>query len=316
MIRFLPYPSRKKLVRLAKKLRRLNFRDLLGSRKFRVNAFITTAIVILMVFLGVLITEKEEKPKEIYIEIKKAPEVRVAVRVPKKVEKEKVGRYEKRPRVAIILDDAGGKIPDYPEIFSIKQPLTISVIPHLPWSGKIAEDAVNNSFEVMLHLPMEPENGMYVYSNGKMVLVSMPEDEIKRIVLDGLGDIKWAVGVNNHMGSRATKNRRVMSAVMDAIKGKEVYFVDSRTTDNSVVIDTARKSGILSASNNVFLDGGTDRSSVESKLKELIYKARVHGEAVGIGHATRSMTIKVLKELMPVYASSGINFVYASELVR
>ena len=52
------------------------------------------------------------------------------------------------------------------------------------------------------------------------------------------------------------------------------------------------------------------------KFVELVNHAKRNGEAVGIGHATRKDTISVLKELIPEYENSQVQFVYISELVK
>lgn len=302
-----------RLARSVKRFKKLNLKQLFKSKKFRLNIGITVFIVFLLVFLGTLVTEKKEKP-EVAIELEKVPEVKVVA--PKKLGIWRVPRYKPKPKVAIILDDAGGTLPDYSAIFSIEQPITISIIPYLPWSQKIAKDAAYNGFEVMLHMPMEPEDGKYVTNNGRMILSSMPDGAIESMVLDSLKNVKWAVGINNHMGSRATQSRRVMNALMGAIKDKSIYFIDSKTSKRSVAFQVAQRNKVLSACNNIFLDSGTDRASIEAKLKSLVRRAKVHGEAIGIGHATRKQTLEVLKELMPKYDSSGIQFVYVSELVK
>ena len=63
-----------------------------------------------------------------------------------------------RTRVAIIFDDAGYGIRAAQEIMAIGRPVTISVLPHLPYSAQIAEDAPAHHVEVILHLPVEPDN--------------------------------------------------------------------------------------------------------------------------------------------------------------
>ncbi|MFH1709929.1 MAG: divergent polysaccharide deacetylase family protein [bacterium] len=231
--------------------------------------------------------------------------------------KEKAGVPKKViARVAIILDDAGGKIVDYNGLYSIKERLTVSVMPNLPTSGSVAKALADAGFEVMLHLPMESLNGNYRRLGGNMVTCSAGAYEIKRTVFDGLSSVKQAVGFNNHMGSKATADKRVMTDVFNATKGMGLYFIDSRTSDKSVAFKLAKNFGIPSAENDLFLDGESSLSYIESKFKRLILMAKRKGSAIGIGHVTRPATIAVLKELMPKYEKDGIKFVYASELVK
>ena len=219
-------------------------------------------------------------------------------------------------RVAIILDDAGGNIPDYSAICAIKEPLTISVLPDMPGSEKVAKSMSDAGFEVMLHLPMESFNGNYRRVGGGMINISDSDSDIKRTVKEDLSSVKWVAGVNNHMGSKATSDERVMKDVLGALKGTGLYFIDSRTSEKSLAFRTARDLHIRTAENNAFLDGETEPAYVADSMKRLVSIARKKGSAIGIGHATRPATIAALKELMPEYEKSGIEFVYASELVK
>ncbi len=221
-----------------------------------------------------------------------------------------------RVKLAIILDDAGGNTVDYNEIFSIGAPITLSVLPNLPTSKWVAGLARNHGLEVILHLPMEPENTKYAREDGEMVLTAMSEGEIKRVVEKDLESIGIAEGLNNHMGSKAVRDERVMKAVLKVAAEKNLYFIDSKTTRDSIAFKIAKKLKIPSVVNSSFLDVGTTKKDIEVKFKELVSKARKEGYAVGIGHATRKMTIEVLKELIPEYKERGIEFVYAGEVVR
>jgi hypothetical protein len=234
----------------------------------------------------------------------------------KPVKEKRVAPKRTGARVAVILDDAGGNMTDHNGLYSIKETLTISVLPCLPTSGKTAKAMVDAGFEVILHLPMESLNGNYRRSGGGMVSCSNTDYEIRKTVLDDFSSVKWAVGFNNHMGSKATADERVMTDVFNSVKGRDLYFIDSRTSEKSVALKTAKEFGIPTAENNIFLDSEAAQPFIESKFRSLIAMARQKGSAIGIGHVTRPATIAVLKKLMPEYRKEGIEFVYASELVK
>jgi len=238
------------------------------------------------------------------------------VRKAKPVKEKRAAPKRTGARVAVILDDAGGNITDHNGLYSIKEPLTVSVLPCLPTSGKTAKALVDAGFEVILHLPMESLNGNYRRSGGGMVSCSNADYEIRKTVLDDFSSVKWAVGFNNHMGSKATADERVMTDVFNSVKGRDLYFIDSRTSGKSVALKTAREFSIPSAENNIFLDSEAAQPFIESKFRSLIAMARQKGSAIGIGHVTRPATIAALKKLMPEYRKEGIEFVYASELVK
>ena len=292
---------------------KIDWKGLSENRQLKLNIGLAVVLIIFFAFFLDMVFSVsrfrhfvEERPKKEEKVTRKARPAKV-----------KAGLHKKAvARVAIILDDAGGNIPDYSRLCSIKEPLTVSVLPGMPTSGKVAKALADADFEVILHLPMEPVNGSYRRSGGGMVTCSDRDYEVRKKVLDGISSVRYAVGLNNHMGSKATADERVMTDVFNTVKGKDLYFIDSRTSERSVALKLARNFGIPSAENNVFLDSGTSRDSIESKFRQLISIARQKGSAIGIGHVTRPATISVLKELMPEYKKDGIQFVYASELVK
>jgi len=242
--------------------------------------------------------------KEIIVKEEKGEEKKL---LPKKIFKGKV---------AIILDDAGEDLPELDRLLAIKSPITVSILPFLPTSGKVALKVKEASKEVMLHLPMEPENGKYVRADGAMILEAMDDISIRRIVEESLKSVPYARGVNNHMGSKATQSRRVMENVLLILKDRELFFIDSRTSRNSIAHEAARELGVPSSENYIFLDVDTSPEVIEKKLEELVFRADRTGHAIGIGHVTRSSTIDVLKKKMPEYEEKGVEFVFASELVK
>lgn len=288
-------------------------KKLIADKNVKTSIGTALLVMFLLLFFGFLAVEKEELPRR-SPQPGGVPEIKATPAVKADIGKKK--RIKQRPKIALILDDAGGNIPDYYSIFSLKQPITISIIPFLPSSQKLAKDAAYRGFEVMLHIPMEPEDERFLGSNKRMITTSMGDYQIKRQVLDSISNVKYAVGINNHMGSKATKDRRVMCDIMSVLRGRPMYFIDSGTSNGSIAYRTAQEYKVLTARNNVFLDGGTDRSSIESKFRDLVRSAKSNGSAIGIGHATRKVTIDALKDLIPEYSNMGIEFVYVSELVK
>jgi hypothetical protein len=292
---------------------KIDWRGLRENKQLKFNIGLAVVLILFFAFFLDMIFSvskfrhyMEERPKKEEKVTKKEKAVKEKASIPKKV----------TARVAIILDDAGGNMTEYNEIRSIKKPLTISIIPDLPTSAKVAKAMADAGFEVILHLPMEALNGSYRRSGGGMISCSASDQEIKKTLNDDLSSVKCAVGLNNHMGSKATADERVMTDIFNTIKGRGLYFIDSRTSDRSIALKLARSFHIPSAENNIFLDSDVNRNFIKSNLRHLISIARQKGSAIGIGHATRPATISALKELMPEYENDGVKFVHASELVK
>jgi len=215
--------------------------------------------------------------------------------------------------VAVIVDDLGygGLATDL--LLAIDEPLTVSVLPKLPASEREAHRARDAGFEVILHLPMEPEEND-IPQPGEL-LAGMPHETIVRLVEESLATVPGAVGVNNHQGSKLTTLEREMTAVMSAISGKELYFVDSLTTPDSIALDVARRFGVRCIGNDLFLDNEEDPERIKDRFDELTRVARRRGFAVGICHAKIS-TVELLPQVLPAIRDQGCRLVRVSELLN
>lgn len=218
------------------------------------------------------------------------------------------------PRVAIIFDDAGYGIRAIREIEAIGRPVTISILPHLPYSSLIAEEAPARGVQVILHLPMEPDNDAIQLGEGG-IRVAMSDEEIRRTVAADLATVPNVVGANNHMGSLGTSDPRVMRAVLQELKSRHLFFVDSVTSPHSVAVQVARDIGVRTASRAVFLDNQDDEEYVRGQFRTLIALAQTRGQAIAIGHVGR-VTARVLVALLPEFDEAGIHLVRVSDLVR
>ena len=216
------------------------------------------------------------------------------------------------PRIVIILDDVGFDEAAVTEAAGIQGALNFAVLPNAPHSAEAARYLHERGFEILCHLPMEPDDGRNSPGSGA-VLSSMSDAEIRAATISSFRAIPDAQGMNNHMGSRATADPRVMNDVLSVLP-RGVYFIDSRTTAETVGEKTARRLSIPTASRDVFLDDTRSEASVRKQLALLSTLATERGQAVGIGHMY-PVTIAVLKEELPKLRQRGFRFVRASEVV-
>lgn len=217
-------------------------------------------------------------------------------------------------RIALILDDAGFKEEPLRELARLGIPLSFAILPNAPNAKSVAELANDRGFEVLCHLPLEPVGTAASPGKGA-ITTSMGDAEIFELAKRSIRSIPHAVGVNNHMGSRATADRRTMGQVLAAVRETGTYFVDSRTTASSVGATMAHELNVRTASRDVFLDDDDSIESVRRQLRLLVTVAEKRGSAIGIGHLYPS-TIRVLKEELPAIRKRGFEFVLASELVK
>ncbi len=178
---------------------------------------------------------------------------------------------------------------------------------------EIGEEALAQGKEVILHLPMEPREPDRLEEH--TILVSMTEEEIRRIIGDDIENIGRVHGVSNHMGSRVTQDERTMGVVLRELKRRGAYFFDSMVTAESIGEKLARSMHVRTAKRDIFIDNEQDPASIRAQLTKLKEHARRSGTAIGIGH-DRTATLEVLREAIPQMEREGYSFVKLSELVR
>jgi hypothetical protein len=216
-------------------------------------------------------------------------------------------------KIAIVLDDWGYNLKNLDLLEEINYPLTISVLPNLPYSSIVAQEGQKKGREVILHLPMEPYEKYNLEKN--TILVSMDEPTIRDIVSGDLANLKGVKGVSNHMGSKATDDLRTIGIVFKELKKKGMYFLDSSVSPNSVCLDLAHKMHLGFTKRDVFIDNKQEPDYIKGQVNKLKTRARIYGQVIGIGH-DRKTTLEVLKEVMPQLEKEGYRFVFVSELVK
>jgi polysaccharide deacetylase 2 family uncharacterized protein YibQ len=219
-----------------------------------------------------------------------------------------------RGDIVLILDDVGFDHQPLATAMTIDPNVNFAVLPNGARSTEFVATLHDRGFELLCHLPMEPEGFPRISPGDGAVLTSMSDAEVAEATRANIGAIRYARGVNNHMGSRATADRRVMTDVLGALP-KGMYFIDSKTTGNSLAGNLARSMRVKTASRNVFLDDKQDVAAIRRQLAELAQTAQSRGIAVGIGHMYPT-TVRVLTEDAPKLRAEGFRFVRASEAVK
>ncbi len=219
------------------------------------------------------------------------------------------------PQIALVIDDFGYSLAEHiRDLLQLPCALTVSVIPGLPFSKEVAELAAASGKEVMVHMPMEALHEQ-VEDRGFTLFVALSDEEVRARVRRGIAGVPHARGLNNHQGSRATADERVMNVLMEELRAQGLYFVDSRTNNKSVAAEVASRLGVPCVANGAFLDVDPDTASVRQQLWRLAQLAGRRGGAVGIGHARRN-TLEVLRREIPKLAHQGYEFVAVSGLLH
>ncbi len=229
----------------------------------------------------------------------------------------KVGKLPPNaPKIALIIDDLGIDKKRSAKIINLPAPLTASFISYAGNLEAQINKAKKTGKEIMLHIPMEAESTI---DTGPGVLTTaMSASEIADALQKSLPEKllkQGIVGVNNHMGSKFTKNPDSVRAFMKAYAAYGLLFIDSRTASGSSAVSIADAMGIAAAGRNVFIDNKDNVDYILGQLRILEKSARKNGTAIGIGHP-HDGTIKALEIWLPTLADKGIFLVPTSYIVQ
>jgi hypothetical protein len=224
-------------------------------------------------------------------------------------------RHEGEPaKIIVIIDDMGMDRKHSNQIVELPGPLTLAFLPYAPHLDTLTAAAKAKGDELMIHMPMEAMDKRQ--NPGPIAIKSgMSEDEMKSMLEKAFNSFTGYVGLNNHMGSRMTKDEKAMRLVMAELKKRDLFFVDSKTIGSSVAEQMASEAGIRHAERDVFLDNDNTTENVRRELHVLERIADKKGYAIAIGHP-REATVQVLKEWLPTLKGRGFELVPVSTVTR
>lgn len=221
---------------------------------------------------------------------------------------------EKQGTLVFVIDDAGNNLQELEPFLRIPHPLTIAVLPGLPYSAEAARRIRAAGKEVILHQPMEALGGQNpgpgaIYSN-------MTADEIKRILARNIAEIGPVTGMNNHQGSKITMDGKIMEVVLSFCAEQKIYFLDSRTTADTVAPAVARDLGIKYTERDVFIDNEQNKDAMLNYINNGLARAQRNGNAVMIGHTWSPELAPILAELFPKLEKEGYTLKTASSILK
>ncbi len=224
---------------------------------------------------------------------------------------------EEERKIAIVIDDFGNNMKGTEEMLSLPIPLTIAVMPFLPSTKQDAELAHKKGYEVLVHLPMEPIRGKKSWLGPNAITTDLSDEEIKKRVEMAIADVPHAIGMNNHMGSKATADERVMRIVLAVCKTHGLFYLDSKTNPNSKVRPLAEELGVPVIENNLFFDDQYTNSHIAKQASLLLKRVKTAPTTVAIGHVgpPGEITSRIIRTTV-IEAKQDATFVFASNLVK
>lgn len=221
-----------------------------------------------------------------------------------------------RPRIAVVIDDLGVQVPNARRVIELPGPLTLSLMTYALNLPQLAEAGRAHGHELMLHVPMEPEQAPDLVAPGPNALTTdLSAAELRKRMQWALDRVPGVVGINNHMGSKFSADRGAMTVVMQELAARGLLFLDSLTTNHSVGRVTSRAAGVSYVARDVFLDNEDTVESVRAQIRVLEATARRDGSAIAIAHP-KAATIEVLRAWLPTLAARGFVLVPLTALVE
>ncbi len=187
------------------------------------------------------------------------------------------------PAIAIVIDDMGSDVALNRRAIALPKAVSLSFLPYPFATPMLSQEAHRAGHEILVHVPMEaPRDRDGSLANA--LRRDLPAEENIRRLDEALLRVHGYAGINNHEGSLFTADRLALIPIAEALYGRGVFFLDSRTTPLSQVVPVARAFGVPSSDRDVFLDDDQSAPSVAGQLKELEKIARTNGVAIAIGH--------------------------------
>lgn len=284
------------------------------QKKFLYKGRLIPALVVLIPLIlssvaVLILTESEEEPSSIVID--EGPSD--ADPSDEAEERKPAEREEKiRGRLYIVIDDVGYNREKLGHFLDLPIPITYAILPGLTETDESAKMIEKAGRAYILHQPMEPVGDQDPGPGA--IFGKMEENEVRLVLEKNLKQLPKARGINNHMGSKVTANPKVMKSVLSVLKERELYFLDSRTTADTVTAKIAGDAHVDFAQRNVFLDNESSEQYIEKALDEGMRIAAERGYAVLIGHVWSEELYRVLSLRSGEIEEAGYRFAYIDEL--
>jgi polysaccharide deacetylase 2 family uncharacterized protein YibQ len=215
-------------------------------------------------------------------------------------------------KLAIVIDDVGYRPAEENKVLQMPQAISVAVLPNAPHAREMATKAHQSGHEVLIHLPMAPLSKQPLEKD--TLTPEMSSEEVSRIMRNAVNNVPYAVGLNNHMGSRMTSSLPGMQKVMQALNHYNLYFLDSMTIANSQAIPAAQGTQVKVLKRRVFLDDSQDINAIRQQFSRAVKLAQRDGYAIAIGHP-HPTTVRVLQQMLPTLPAD-ITLVRPSQLLN
>ncbi|NKB38826.1 MAG: divergent polysaccharide deacetylase family protein [Gammaproteobacteria bacterium] len=221
----------------------------------------------------------------------------------------------KQALISIVIDDIGYRLHEDLRAIGLPGQVAFAIMPHSPHAGQMSALANELGKDVLLHLPMQAtsDDKNRFLGPGALTL-QMTHSEFIQVLDSSLRSVPHASGVNNHMGSLLTRHPGHMAWLMESLKSRNKYYLDSVTSNRSVAINVAREMALPHLRRDVFLDNIQNDEKIETQFDELISIAKRKGYAIAIGHPYPE-TMSVLSRKLLLLDKIGVKLISPRDML-
>jgi polysaccharide deacetylase 2 family uncharacterized protein YibQ len=217
-----------------------------------------------------------------------------------------ISLWLKDKKLAIVIDDMGYDKKLAKKFALLHLPLTYSFLPDAEYSMELSDDFGIRGYTVMIHMPSEPINYPKENPGKYAIYVRMTKQQTYEVLKRAYRKVHHAMGLNNHMGSRILKDKEHLDYIMEFLKERHLFFIDSVTIDNTIGCQEAEKFGILCARRDVFIDNKKDVLYIKHQIQVAINMLKKIDSVVAIGHCNEETyeAIRQMKSKLKPYLVS------------
>lgn len=285
-------------------------------RHFRRFPFLTVIIAAALIAAVVIFLERVvRRTDQTALPDSRTTQPREKALKPKMPERERPGAEGRGRQIAIIIDDIGFDLRLVDELARIRAPIAFAILPYTPHAAEAARLLHRAGKEILLHLPMEPRSYPSEDPGVGALFTNMDAGEIRRHVEANLSAVPYASGVNNHMGSLFMENEAGLSVVMEELAKRGLFFVDSRTTPNSLGRQAAARAGVRFAERAVFIDHHRGYSAALANLTQPRRSDWEKGKPLLLVGHPHDETIRALREALPRWHEEEVQVIPISAFI-